>query len=272
MRTSFGIPFVIAILASCSSPSATTSAHAGAPPPESAAEPAPSRAVERAPVVVELFSSEGCSSCPPADVVLRNLDKEQRDPAAEVIALELHVDYWNYLGWADPFSGASFSARQHAYADATGRRGVYTPQLIVDGERELIGSDATAASRAIAAAAKTPKAKVTIARKEARLAVAVGALPADARESSSVWLAITEAGLSTAVPRGENAGATLAHGPVVRRLTRIGGAPAGVLGPAFHGEAELAIEPAWRPENLRAVVFVEQDRSRKIIGAGALKI
>lgn len=259
MRISLGIPFTLAILASCSSPSATTSAYAGGKPEG------------RAPVIVELFSSESCSSCPPADVVLQKLDKEQRDPAAEVIALELHVDYWNYLGWSDPFSSAAFSARQRAYAEATSKRGVYTPQLVVDGERELIGSDAAAAARAIAAAAKAPKAKVTVALKEARLTVAVGELP-DAREASSVWLAITEAGLTTAVPRGENAGATLAHGPVVRRLARLGGAPAGVSGAPWSGEADLALDPSWKRENLRAVVFVSQDRSLKIIGAGALKL
>jgi len=259
MRTSLGIPLALAMIAACSSPSTTTTAYAGAP------------RGDRQPVIVELFSSEGCSSCPPADVVLRKLDKEQADPAAEVIALELHVDYWNYLGWSDPFSTAAFSARQRAYAEAAGKRGVYTPQMVVDGDRELLGSDAAAAARAISVAAKAPKAKVAIARKAERLTVTVGELP-DARESSSVWLAITEAELSTAVPRGENAGATLAHGPVVRRLVKIGGAKAGASGPAFQGEAELALDPSWKRENLRAVVFVEQDRSRKILGAGALKI
>lgn len=245
---------ILAILASCSSPSTSTSAFAGSTP-------------ERQPVVVELFSSEGCSSCPPADLVLSRLDKE----SPEVIALELHVDYWNYLGWEDPFSSAAFTARQRAYASAMGQRGMYTPQMIVDGRTEFTGSQAEVAKKAIAGAAHVPKAKVTLQRKDDRVSVAVGELP-DAGEAASVWLAITEGGLTTAVPRGENAGATLAHGPVVRSLKRIGGIAAGTKGPAFSGDAPVSLAPGWRRDNLRAVAFVQRDKTLHIVGAAALAL
>lgn len=242
------------MLAACASPLGIDSAHAGG---------------ERRPVVIELFSSEGCSSCPPADRVAMDLEKAQPVPGAEVIALELHVDYWNYLGWEDPFSNAAFTARQRTYATAFGQRGVYTPQLVVDGRAELVGSHASAARDAIAAAAKAPKVKVQLDRRGDAITVNVAELP-DAGEAATVWLAVTEGALRTAVPRGENAGATLAHAPIVRKLQKIGAIAPGAK--AFTGSATPALDPAWRRENLRAVAFVQRDRSLQILGAGAIAL
>ena len=119
---------------------------------------------KRAPVVVELFTSEGCSSCPAADAVLAKLEREQPVAGAEVIPLALHVDYWNYLGWSDPFSSHDFSARQSEYANAYGKDGVYTPQMVVDGVTEFPGGNSSLARDTIAKAALAQKADVQITR------------------------------------------------------------------------------------------------------------
>jgi hypothetical protein len=219
-------------------------------------------------VVVELFSSEGCSSCPPADAVLSRLAHDQPVPGAEVLGLELHVDYWNSLGWADPFSSPAFSARQRAYADAFGQRGVYTPQLVVDGAAELVGSNEAAARAAIAAAAREAKTNVQVTRSGDRVSIAVTD-PNEGASAADVWLAITEDSLSTAVPRGENAGATLAHGPIVRALDRVLPLAAGTRGTVVK-EVDVKVSPAWRRERLRAVVFVQRHGSLKITGAAAV--
>src|SRR5262245_49245421 len=116
----------------------------------------------RSPVIVELFTSEGCSSCPPADAVLMQLQKDQPVAGAEVIALSEHVDYWNYIGWSDPFSSAAFSARQETYAQAFKRESVYTPQIVVDGQAEVVGSNINKVREAIGNAARLPKADVKI--------------------------------------------------------------------------------------------------------------
>jgi hypothetical protein len=225
---------------------------------------------ERRLVVVELFSSEGCSSCPPADAVLSRLTRDQPVPGAEVLGLELHVDYWNSLGWADPFSSPAFSARQRAYADAFGQRGVYTPQLVVDGAAELVGSNDVAARATIAAAAREAKTNVQMTRNGDRVSIAVTD-PNESAGAADVWLAITEDGLSTAVPRGENAGATLAHGPIVRTIDRVLPLAPGTRGTAVK-EVDVKVQPAWRRERLRAVAFVQRRGSLKITGAAAVSL
>ncbi len=210
-------------------------------------------AAAHAPVIVELFTSEGCSSCPPADALLAKL---ARDP--NVLALELHVDYWNDLGWADPFSSAAFSARQSDYAGALGGSGVYTPEMIVDGAVGFVGSDADRARKEIAAAGKRAHVAVTIARKGDDLTITAAA----PGESADVLLAITESDLSSKPTRGENNGKTLAHGPVVRSLVKLA-----TIDAAWTGKQTLTIDPSWKGEHLHAVVFVQSTRTRAIFGA-----
>ena len=160
-------------------------------------------------VVVELFSSEGCSSCPPADEVLRDL---AREPG--VLALEMHVDYWNDLGWADPFSSRAFTDRQRAYASHLARSGVYTPQAVVDGQDELVGSDARKLRALVAEARKKPHPEVRLLREGETLTFET----ASRKDGARVVLVTRESGLATRVPRGENAGKTLVHAPIARSL------------------------------------------------------
>ena len=228
---------------------------------------------ERRPVIVELFTSEGCSSCPAANAVLDRLARDQPVAGAEVIALELHVDYWNSLGWADPFSSAAFSDRQRAYAEGSGQRGVYTPQMVVDGRRELVGSDERGARDAIAEAARAPALRVQIVRRGDDLEIQVGDA-ADPRpaDPSGVWLALTEDGLSTRVPRGENAGATLAHGPVVRELRRVGSIAAGTRGVVTVKDVAVKLDRSWIRDRVRAAVLVQREGTRAILGAAAVSM
>jgi hypothetical protein len=216
---------------------------------------------EDRPVLLELFSSEGCSSCPPADAVLRKLDVEQRVGGARVIALEFHVDYWNQLGWTDPFSDPRWSERQRDYSRVFGRDGVYTPQLIVDGRDPFVGSDEARARKSIAAAAGHARVSVGLSRAGSDLAVHVEG----SKAKLGLWLAVTERGLATTIPRGENAGLTVKHGPVVRALSRIGT----FQGPAFDGKIPVPRGP-WPSDRVNYVVFAQDDSTRTIFGANIL--
>ncbi|MEZ4301486.1 MAG: DUF1223 domain-containing protein [Polyangiaceae bacterium] len=224
-------------------------------------------------VVVELFSSEGCSSCPPADAVLRELSEKQPVEGAEVIALEMHVDYWNDLGWADPFSSDVYTSRQRVYTSALRDRSAYTPQMVVDGSVGFVGSNAAEARRAIARAAAQPKAKVALAREGGgdTVSIVVSDVP-EAAGAASVMLAVVEEGLSSDVKRGENAGAVLVHAPVVRSLRRVGAIAAGARGKAFEGAEAIAIEPSWKRDRVSAVVFVQSAGTTAIVGAGSLRM
>jgi hypothetical protein len=116
----------------------------------------------RKPVLIELFTSEGCSSCPPADALLSRLQQSQPIPGVELITLSEHVDYWNQLGWTDPFSSAVLTVRQRQYAAVLRGDGVYTPQMIVDGKTGFVGSDSQKALQAISEAARAPKTAIDL--------------------------------------------------------------------------------------------------------------
>lgn len=215
------------------------------------------------PVVVELFSSEGCSSCPPADAYLAQIDRSQPIDGVSVIALEEHVDYWDDLGWRDPFAQPGFGPRQQQYAAVLADHRVFTPEIVIDG-RTLDEGDHDQASRDMQAARQAPRAHVTLERKGDAVRIDVSDVPsATGDDAAEVWLALTESGLSTRVERGENAGRVLTHAPVVRVLRKVGLATAG----AFHVEAPLALDASWNPGALRIVAFVQRERSRGIVGA-----
>jgi hypothetical protein len=243
-------------------------------------DPVPSMHSEarRVPVLVELFTSEGCSSCPPADRLLARLVREQPIEGAEIIALEEHVDYWNRLGWADPFSSGHHSARQQEYARAFGKA-IYTPQMVVDGWSEFVGSDARRLREAIERATQAPKADVRIARTDSKdgdgaiaLQVRVEQVPqVAARDGGAVFLAITEDDLESSVTRGENAGRRLTHVAVVRSLQRMGKLDDKASVP-FERALVVDIRPEWNREKLRAVVFVQDLRRLRIFGAAAIAL
>ncbi len=225
----------------------------------------PALAETRIPVLVELFTSEGCSSCPPADKLLADIERKQPIPNAQVLVLSEHVDYWNRLGWRDPFSTRGFSERQSAYADKFKNDGVYTPQMVVDGRAEFVGSDGNKAREAIVAAANEPKAHIEVTSGD-KLTVNVDKIPGNA--DSDVLLAITEANLRIDVRNGENSGRILAHTGVVRRLT--------VLGRSHDGTFSAQISPQlaadWKRGDLQAVVFVQDRHTKRVLGATSVKL
>lgn len=232
----------------------------------------------RSPVVVELFTSEGCSSCPPADALLAKLSEQQPVGNAEVIALEEHVDYWNDLGWMDPFSSREWTTRQNVYAGPLGNGNPYTPQMVIDGKAELVGSNAGKARQLIQQAAGEQKTQVSLTQGSsaksgsADFTVKVGPLTGATKgDTAEVWVAVTETALHSAVSRGENAGEDLHHAAVVRTMQRIGEAKnAGES--SYAGGVSVLLKPEWKRENLKAVVLVQEKKSRRILGAAGIRI
>jgi hypothetical protein len=184
---------------------------------------------QRHSVVVELFTSEGCSSCPPADAVLEKLDQAQSIPGAMVIALSEHVDYWNYIGWTDPWSSPAYSRRQEGYARRFHLGSIYTPQIIVNGEAEMVGDDLGRIRNAIAKASVEESDAITISTVSRNAGgapvVEVQVIPLSgsaARGDASIFVAIAENSTVSHVLRGENSGRVLRHVAVVRSLSEVG--------------------------------------------------
>jgi hypothetical protein len=229
----------------------------------------------RIPVIVELFTSEGCSSCPPADQFLAKLEAEQSIENADVIALEEHVDYWNSLGWIDPFSSNSATARQYAYATAIGNGTAYTPQMVVDGQVELVGSPERQARIVIEHAANRKKAEVDVYARQSTpdgsqiFEIKIGTLPdSTSGDMPEVWMAITETELHSDVERGENAGEDLHHAAIVRNLRKLGTASA-AWETAYISEEKVKMDRSWKRENTRVVIFVQEQKSKRILAAGS---
>jgi hypothetical protein len=231
---------------------------AGGPAATPGALPPPTRV----PVVVELFTSEGCSSCPAADAALLELARAQSVPGVEVIALGEHVDYWNRLGWKDGFSAPAYTARQRQYATGFGT-GSYTPQAVVNGRYEFVGSRTAELAAAVAKAAQAPQAAVSVAITGGTAQVQVRSLP-PGTPATEVLLAITESGLASQVGRGENAGLLLQHAAVVRQLLSLG--QVGANG-TFSATSVIQLAPSWKRPNLRVVALVQEVASRRIVGA-----
>jgi hypothetical protein len=203
------------------------------------------------PVLVELFTSQGCNSCPPADTLLGKLAQRQG-----VVALGWHVDYWDELGWKDRFSSAEATTRQYDYARRLGRDGIYTPQVVIDGSAETVGSDEAAVGQAIAQAAARAVQGPSIALSADRTQVEIGEAP---EAAATVWLIGYDPEQTTSIGRGENAGRRLTEYQVVRRAVRLGSWMGGAASfdlPAKEGDAEL--------------ILVEPDRSGPMLAIGRI--
>jgi len=222
------------------------------------------------PVLVELFTSEGCSSCPPADLVLQRLEAGAGVPGAYVIALGEHVTYWDRLGWKDRFSADVFTKRQEDYTWQFPSHSAYTPQMIVNGQAEFVGSDEARARREILKAAQEPTAKVDLAVAGDMISIKATGLPASAKDSD-VLLAVTESRLDTDVQHGENGGRKLRHTGVVRSIANVGRIDNSKDG-NYNAQAHYHLDPTWKPENLKLVVFLQSRRTKRIWGAGAIAL
>jgi hypothetical protein len=227
-------------------------------------------------VVAELFTSEGCSSCPPADLVLSRLVSEPVDGTV-VLGLGEHVDYWDRLGWRDPFSSPAFSLRQSEYqGQVFGTGNIYTPQLVIDGRFEAIGSDVAAVRRAIAQGARTQKAVLDMVAWSAgsdRVAVRVRvSLPSAVviREQADVVVALAQDHLASEVASGENRGRRLTHRAVVRSMTAFGSLKAAAR--RFETTATVPVATDWKLADLRIVGLLQERQSRHIVGAGATRV
>lgn len=234
--------------------------------------PATSNAPDAAstPVLVELFTSEGCSSCPPADALLSRLDRTQPIRGADIIVLEEHVDYWDRLGWKDSFSSEAATARQNEYGEAFGGSQVYTPQMIVDRRAEFVGSSDADALRAIRVASQAPKPAIQLTwEKGDTLAIHIEQVNnAGHGDGQQLFLVVAENMLHSDVKRGENAGRVLEHNGVVRQVLPLGKIDAAPSG--FSSSVAVHSVREWNRAHLRAVVFVQERRSRHVLAAAAI--
>lgn len=224
------------------------------------------------PVVVELFTSEGCSDCPPADTLLKNLSEKQPLNGIEILALEEHVDYWNSPQWVDPFSSADFSVRQQQYAATLHAGDVYTPQMVVDGSSQFVGSRTREATDQIRWAAARNNGRLLLTsvpgQKEHARSFELGLDPSSASLNSSpleLWVAVTEKGLSSKVSGGENSGEMLQHAPVVRLLHKQLSVTLPLTNPVSFS---VNLQRSWNPANLTVVAFLADPKSHQIQAAG----
>ena len=246
MRTMLAVLLGVLPLAACASAE-------GQPAPTPAPTPAPGRGGPEGPLVVELFTSQGCSSCPPADRYLASLARTGQLAGRAVAPLSFHVDYWNDLGWADPYSRPAWTERQRQYARALGDDRVYTPELVVGGAAGMVGSHAQKVAAAIAAAPRPALLAASATWGKDHVEVTATA-PADADVLVAVW----EDARTVSVPRGENAGEQLTNHRIVRRLDRVAAA-------GQRGTLRVALDPAWRGTG--AVAFAQRPDKRIVASA-----
>ena len=228
------------------------------------AAPVHAQAKDRVPVLVELFTSEGCNSCPPADQLLALWLEEQPIEGVLVVPLSEHVTYWDDQGWKDPFGSQQFTTRQQQYGLRFNIESIYTPQVVIDGREEYVGSDRRAIERALRNAAKTPKPAMQVSLGAAGSSLTVSASGAGlaAEAGAELWFVVSEDRLAVDVKRGENANKTLKHSGVVRVLKSAGDA-------AKASSITVPVETGWKSDNLRVVAFVQSKKDRRILSVGS---
>jgi len=216
--------------------------------------------------VVELFGSEGCSSCPPADDVLRALAVRARTRGERIFTLDFHVDYWDELGWKDPFASPQFTQRQNSYAKALDISTVYTPQMIINGTAAFTGSNAKLAGEYIGRALKSPALNsIDLAVKEAGpWQVDISYQCASPLSAAVLNFALVERNVESKVTEGENAGRTLRHDNVVRELQTV---------PFTQKEGAVRFKrPADRLRRFSVVVYMQDTRDMKVLAADSIDL
>ncbi len=227
------------------------------------------------PVLIELFTSEGCSSCPPADIFLQKLDTTQPVPGAQLIVLSEHVTYWDQDGWKDPNSSPSLTDRQSSYEGALGEKTVFTPQMIVDGTQEIqLANNPQQIKELLQKAAATSKVPIHI----GEVTVDAGNptmlrahIETDAnfeKHNADVYVAIALDHVESQVLRGENGGRHLVHVAVVQELTKVGKLQ---KGKTFTQDIQLKLKPGTGPKNVRLVALVQESGPGKVLGAAVRK-
>jgi hypothetical protein len=226
------------------------------------------------PVLLELFTSEGCSSCPPADLFLQKLDTTQPIAGAQLIVLSEHVTYWDQDGWKDPNSSASLTERQSSYETALGVKELHTPQMIVDGAQEMLIADGRVIRDTLQKAATIPKVSVRIGEvtvDPANPALLRAHIETDVnseKHGADVYVAVALDHVESQVLRGENGGQHLVHVAVVQELTKVGKLP---KGKSFAQDIQLKLKPGTDPKSLRLVALVQESGPGKVLGAALKK-
>jgi hypothetical protein len=221
-------------------------------------------------VVLELFTSQGCSSCPAADQLLTKLSQDP-NLSGRVVPLAFHVDYWNYIGWSDPFSSPAWTQRQNVYEKALRNDQLYTPQLVIQGTSHVTGSDEGGALREIANAMNAERtAKIFISgvnvEEDTLRSSASVEMVASIRSDLKLYAALFENALVTPIKRGENNGRTLRNDFVVRGFSEIGEVTP-KSGSTREAPVSFDLDPKWNRENLGVAIVLQDPKTMRIYGA-----
>jgi hypothetical protein len=213
------------------------------------------------PVVIELFTSQGCSSCPDADKNLTQILQQAKKEGKQVYGLSFHVDYWNYIGWKDPYSSKEFTARQRKYGEEMNLRSIYTPQMIVNGKEEFVGSDRTESSKAVATALNQKSlytiaiSRLTVSGEVLSFTYSLDKAPSD----EIINVAVVEKNIENYVPRGENSGKKLHHDNVVRTF---------ITQPVKKEQPVQLSLSKMNINNALVIVYI-QNKDRVVVGAAS---